>query len=137
MLNSERNIMGIRAKKPCNKIGCHNLVEYPRVYCTDHKEYEDRLKHFKNKRYDNSRKDDKEFKFYRTKAWKKFREYILSRDNDLCQECLKEDKITRGNLVHHIVPIREDYEKRLDFENCITVCNDCHEKIHNRAIKSK
>lgn len=127
--------MGRRPKKPCAKIGCYNLVEYPRVYCEAHQEYEDRLKANKYKEYDNNRNYDKEWNFYRTKQWTMFRDYILSRDNYLCQECLKDKQLTPGNTVHHIITIREDYSKRLDESNCITVCNACHEKIHNHRGK--
>lgn len=125
--------MGKRAKKPCNKVGCYNLVEYPRVYCEKHQEYEDRLKASKFRQYDNKRKDDKIWNFYRTKEWLNFRLYILTRDNYLCIECLKQGKYTKGNTVHHIIPIRggqEGWDKRLDEDNVITVCESCHSKIH-------
>lgn len=125
--------MGKRAKKPCNKVGCYNLVEYPRVYCEAHQEYEDRLRASKFKQYDNERKDDEVWNFYRTKEWFKFRKYILARDNNLCQECLKEGKYTKGNTIHHIIPVRqgqEGWNKRLEEDNVITVCESCHSKIH-------
>lgn len=125
--------MGKRPKKPCAKIGCYNLVEYPRVYCEAHQEYEDRLKASKYKEYDKQREDDTIWKFYRTREWYKFRQYILSRDNYLCQECLKENKLTKGNTVHHIVHVRdglEGWNRRLDETNVITICDSCHSKIH-------
>jgi len=127
--------MAKRPKKPCAKLGCYKLVEYPNLYCDIHKEYQEKLRANKYKEYNDLRKNDKGQSFYKSKQWVNFREFILSRDNYLCQECLKNKELNPGNLVHHIIPIKIDYSRRLDEANCITVCNSCHEKIHNHRGK--
>lgn len=124
--------MGKRPKKPCGKIGCHNLVEYPRVYCHEHQEYEDRLKAARNKRYDKARAADKEYKFYKSSKWIKFRNYIMQRDHYLCQMCLQNNKLSDATVVHHIVPVRDNWELRLKENNVIAICDDCHNKIHKK-----
>lgn len=122
--------MGRRPKKPCGKVGCPNLVEYPRVYCEMHQEYEDNLKAARNRRYDKARATDKEYKFYKSSKWIRFRRYIMERDHHTCQICLENNKVVDATLVHHIVPVRENWELRLNENNVIAVCDECHNKIH-------
>ena len=124
--------MGRRAKKPCGKVGCPNLVEYPRVYCQVHQAYEDRLIAARNKRYDAARGNDKEYKFYKSKAWRQLRNYVMERDHHLCQLCLKEGNIVDATVVHHIVPVRDDWSLRLKENNLISICDECHNKIHKK-----
>lgn len=68
--------------------------------------------------------------FYNSKAWRRCRELVLKRDHYLCQECLKEQRLTPANIVHHIVHYRDDPSKGLDMDNLITVCPECHNKLH-------
>lgn len=75
-------------------------------------------------------------KFYRSLEWKRLRKaYINSLEIPVCEECLKIGKVTEGKIVHHIIPIEVDWDKRLDNTNLEYLCNDCHEMIHNRGIK--
>lgn len=68
-------------------------------------------------------------KFRSTSAWQKKREEIKERDYFLCRICLYNKKINRLNLqVHHIESLQEDYNKRLDDDNLITLCQNCHEQ---------
>ena len=58
----------------------------------------------------------------------------------MCQICLldkyKTDfKYTYKELeVHHIIPIEEDYSKRLDSDNLITLCRYHHEMAEKGLI---
>ena len=71
--------------------------------------------------------------FRNTNRWIEKRKQIRERDKNLCQVCLtgRHDttyKYTYRELeVHHIVPINEDYSKRLDSDNLITLCRYHHE----------
>ena len=67
---------------------------------------------------------------YNSKAWKTTRALVLKRDHYLCQECLKEHTLTPANTVHHKIHYRDDISKGLDMDNLITVCADCHNKLH-------
>ena len=69
--------------------------------------------------------------FYCSKKWKTFRHRIIERDSHLCQRCLSLYGLyTSENLeVHHIQKIERNYEKRLDDENCITLCHTCHRQV--------
>ena len=72
-------------------------------------------------------------KFRNTYKWQQKREQIKTRDKHLCQVCMMNkynttQRYTYNDLeVHHIVPIEEDYSKRLDSDNLITLCRYHHE----------
>ena len=76
-------------------------------------------------------KDSKYTEFYHTRAWNRTRQQVLIRDNYLCQHCLRKGIVNDKHLiVHHIVELKRDWNKRLDMENLEAVCRTCHNKIH-------
>ena len=40
-------------------------------------------------------------------------------------------------MVHHIIPLRDDYTKGLELDNLICLCNRCHKKVHARYDRSE
>lgn len=68
--------------------------------------------------------------FYRSKVWRKKREYILRRDKYLCQECKKYGKNTDAKIVHHIIEMEDAPELKLKNNNLVSVCAACHNKQH-------
>lgn len=83
---------------------------------------------------------DRETKFRYTKAWKEKREEIRERDSYCCQLCIRglydpERKYETEDLsVHHIIPIAEDWDSRLDNDNLITLCRKHHEQAEASSI---
>lgn len=79
-------------------------------------------------------------KFRWTRLWQKKREEIKKRDLYLCQICIRElyNTVTKYNMnelsVHHNIPINEDYNRRLDNDNLITVCSYHHEMCESGEI---
>lgn len=73
-------------------------------------------------------------KFYKSKEWKRVRDYVIKRD--LCCDLGVQNEFINGTvLIHHINPISEkDLEefspKLLDPNNLICVSYDTHNKIH-------
>lgn len=66
--------------------------------------------------------------FRSTARWTQKSIRIRERDLGLCRCCLAEGVLTWEDLeVHHIVPLAEDFEKRLDDDNLITLCKRHHE----------
>lgn len=108
--------------RPCNKPGCPNLTTTG--YCEKHTT----SKAENNRYYDKYIRNKKHDRFYHSVAWKKLRDYIWIRDNGMCQQCLKEKKITIGKIVDHIIPIEIDWNKRLDEDNVWLLCQSCHNK---------
>ena len=81
--------------------------------------------------------------FRDTYQWKQKRNQIKSRDKYLCQVCLTDKyktnyRYTYDELeVHHIVPIEEDYNLRLDSNNLITLCRMHHEMAEAGEISKE
>ena len=66
-------------------------------------------------------------------AWKRKSLEIRERDKYLCQICMRklygttQQYNNREIEVHHIVPIAEDWDGRLDNDNLISLCGRHHE----------
>lgn len=68
-------------------------------------------------------------KFRNSGAWRNKAEEIKTRDKFLCQICLKKNIFNYKELsVHHIQPIAENQELRLENSNLITVCELHHKE---------
>jgi 5-methylcytosine-specific restriction protein A len=52
------------------------------------------------------------------------------RNYPLCEDCLKQGKVTPSSEVHHIVPISVDSTLRLVWTNLVALCRKCHEGRH-------
>lgn len=95
---------------------------------------------------------DKERKhFYHTAAWQKKRLQILGRDHYECQACRKrieeaneagitlsahDREIRRAVHVHHIAELRDRPELGLDDDNLISLCHECHDRMHGRSAEN-
>jgi len=71
--------------------------------------------------------------FRSTYAWTEKSKKIRKRDRYICQCCIRKYPGTERIInyedieVHHIEPLEEDYECRLDNENLISLCRTHHE----------
>ena len=85
--------------------------------------------HRKSRQKTGNRQSDK---FRKTKLWTNKSIEIRQRDKFLCQVCLRNLYNTLSFLnyktveVHHITPIEEDYNRRLDNDNLISLCSYHH-----------
>ncbi|WP_091839815.1 HNH endonuclease [Marininema halotolerans] len=75
--------------------------------------------------------------FYKSTAWKKCRETILTRDHYLCQPCLRRGKLTTANTAHHIKPLAKAPDLALDEDNLESICPTCHNQEHPERAKRK
>ncbi len=128
--------MAQRRIRECKHRGCIKLTRSEHGYCEEHeREYLDKVNAAKKKwKIENNYKrprNSKVEKFYSSKQWQQLREYIKARDNYLCQDCLKEGRITIANQVHHIEPILKAWDKRFDEDNLVSLCNEHHKLRHN------
>lgn len=84
--------------------------------------------------------DKKSEQFRKTKAWTDKSLEIRQRDKFLCQVCLRNiyNTLTFLNYkaveVHHITPINEDYDRRLDNDNLISLCSYHHKMADKGEI---
>ena len=123
----------------CKKIGCKKLVEkgINYGYCDEHKDFGEQkieeAKKYRYAQYDKTR-DPKLVAFYHGVKWKRLRESVLSRDNYLCQDCLASNMLVAAEEVHHIIEVKEDWNKRYEEDNLISLCKSCHRKRHTRKF---
>ena len=71
--------------------------------------------------------------FYSSAEWKELRHQKFLDANGMCELCKKNGIKKCGNEVHHIIPIEKDWNKRLDYDNLILLCSDCHNAQHERV----
>lgn len=81
--------------------------------------------------------------FYNLYAWRKLSKEVMRECHNECQHCKARGKMRKAELIHHTYEVREfpqyalsktvviDGEERI---NLIALCNECHEKAHNRFI---
>lgn len=113
----------------CSHPRCNEEIEKPQKYCDKHKQDKTSNAYIRTRRFTNDKYD----KFYSSSEWKRFRKRILARDDYVCQRCKKDGIVKVADLVHHKVEIRDDWTKRLSKENCIAICTQCHERLHDRS----
>ncbi len=67
--------------------------------------------------------------FYSSEDWANKRFEIMNRDSFTCGLCGRKSNNERNIFnVHHIIPLRLDWNLRLENTNLITLCEDCHKK---------
>lgn len=95
--------------------------------------------------------DNEAKKFYKSARWIHKREKILKRDHYECQVCrqririadeegkqlsAEDRKIRRAVIVHHIRHLKDNPELALDDDNLISVCHECHDRLHERDVET-
>lgn len=93
----------------------------------------------KRPKRDRSRSDTAIVRFRSSKQWQRKREYIRSRDRNMCRLCAigyggKPAEYVSDVSVHHIVPLAVDYSLRLDDDNLICLCSYHHELAESGKI---
>lgn len=72
--------------------------------------------------------------FYKSAAWKSCRDSYWRQAGGLCEDCLKEGRITTGEEVHHIQELTPDNIGNpaitLNPANLVLLCHACHMKRH-------
>lgn len=110
--------------KMCNR--CNKVLAYSKV-CECYARYQ---------QYDVDRQD--KHSFYKTKEWNAIRKKVIYLCNSIdIYSYYNDNKIEYGRTVHHIVPITEDWSKRLDIDNLIYLTESNHRKIHERMNQRK
>ena len=68
--------------------------------------------------------------FYKSKRWERKRLAVLKRDQYLCQNAARFGKTEAANTVHHVIPIAERPDLKLDDRNLISLSEDAHGRMH-------
>ena len=85
------------------------------------------------KTYDEMNEDELKIqKFYNSKEWRRMRDKLMQECFGLCEICFKlRGLIKNATSVHHIKKLRDRFDLRLDEENLICVCDNCHRLIED------
>ena len=84
--------------------------------------------------------DKKSDRFRHSNVWTTKSLEIRTRDKFLCQLCIRNlyntlDFLNYKNVdVHHITPIEEDYNRRLDNDNLVSLCRYHHKMADDGII---
>ena len=117
--------------KMCNY--CHKMVKAgQKCSCIKPRKTES------NRLYDKANRNDKYSKFYHSKGWVVARDKVKNYCNSLdIYAFLFEGRWQAGRVVHHIIPLKEGWNKRLAKSNLILLSDETHEKLHKRMEQSK
>lgn len=121
-------------KKICR---CGKVIDYNMKMCDECAKRYDKSKKESYKEYKRNRKDIKEQRFYSAGEWIRVRDIVRRKYNGLClYSYYIKHEIKYVDYIHHIVELKEDWDKRLDVSNLIPCCSEAHKLIHNTYDRS-
>ena len=101
--------------------------------CPCHAQYQ-RERH---REYDSKRRDKKSKDFYGSREWEAARQEALELDGGIdVYLYMTEGKVVFADTIHHIIPLKEDWGKRTDLDNLMSLSHETHSKIE-RLYKEK
>ncbi|WP_213778866.1 HNH endonuclease [Caballeronia sp. dw_276] len=104
-----------KAPTPCRHAGCAALVDKP-GFCDAHQRESSGWQRDEHR----GSRHERGYGSY----WTRLRTRILTRDCGLCQPCLREQRVTKGDAVDHIVSRAEGGSD--DENNLQAICKPCH-----------
>lgn len=125
----QKKVCEVLPKKKCNKVGCNQLINFNQSYCDEHKHLINEARN--NYAQDRYERDKVYAQLYNSKAWRQARHSAAVRDHGLCQYCLHEGVVKKYEVIDHYIPLKYDFDKRLDLDNLVASCT-----YHN-TIKEK
>jgi len=105
-----------KPKRPCSSPGCPNLTDGR--FCEEHAKREAR-------QYERYGRDPAVKKRY-GRTWKRIRDRYI-KAHPLCERCVKDEKATPAEEVHHIKPL--SHGGTHDEDNLMSLCKSCHSII--------
>ena len=91
----------------------------------------------RNNDYDHNRRDQKSKAFYNSVDWIRTKQRILEKDNMDVYVFMTEGRIIPADTVHHIIPLRDDWTKRLKAGNLMSLNAATHSTIERMYKKDK
>lgn len=112
-------------KHICCYPGCNRLVDVSRLYCDKHVG----CRSERQSEYDHSvrlKRDAQLHQFYDSPEWEYTARFVNSRFKGLCLWSYYHGSIAPAEAVHHIIPLRKAWERRLDVGNLIPLTHANH-----------
>lgn len=127
-------------KKLCNFSGCHNIIAGNEKYCDEHKIVMDqyRKQKFKHRRSKMNFIENKLDRFYSTKNWEKIKDIVKIKQFKFdIYDYMTKGIINYAQRYHHIIELREDFQRGLDPSNIIGLTERNHQIIHGLYNKNE
>ncbi|QIB68607.1 HNH endonuclease [Aminipila butyrica] len=125
-------------KKTCT---CGKLIDYSAPYCDECQARRKQEQAAKHRRYDKHIRNKEAAAFYNSPQWKHVRAEVIRNYKGLdFYEYYINKQIVYADMVHHIVELSEDWERRLDPRNLIPLAQEGqgnHSMIHKLYLKDK
>ncbi len=80
-------------------------------------------------------------KLLNSRRWRSLRMATIKRSNGLCEQCLKEGRVSAATEVHHIRPVESVKDPFVmeqlayDPSNLSALCHNCHQEAHRLMNK--
>ncbi len=92
----------------------------------------------RHREYDRYSRDQKSKKYYNSSEWRGSRDAALEKDGEIdVYLFMTEGRIVVADTAHHIIPLRDDWSKRNDIDNLISLHHDTHSLIEQMYRKDK
>lgn len=87
----------------------------------------------RHKDYDKHSRNKTSASFYNSTEWHKAKEKAMKMYAGIdVYELYKYGRLMYGTLVHHIRPIKHNYELRIDINNLVVLTDKSHSEVHRR-----
>lgn len=91
----------------------------------------------RHREYDRFNRDKKSKAFYNSADWRRVKDYVLGIDEIDVYTYMTKGVIIAADTVHHIIPVRDDWSRRLETANLISIHSSTHSKIEQQYKKDK
>lgn len=110
--------------KRCTSPGCRALVRSPDSRCPQHKR--------EHQRDADRRRGSARQRGYSSRWDRASKAFLARPGNELCVECLKQDKVVASQCTDHIIPHNGNQELFWDENNWQPLCLVCNSRKGNR-----
>lgn len=92
----------------------------------------------RHKEYDKYSRDSKSKDFYHSKEWTDARAKAIELDEGIdVYAYMTSGQIMAADTVHHIIPLRDDWSKRVDINNLMSLSHSTHSTIESLYKQNK
>lgn len=82
------------------------------------------------KEYDRFSRDRRSYDYYHSSEWEQIRQQVLDLDGGIdVYLYMTKGEVVVADTIHHIVPLKEDWSKRADISNLMSLDHDTHSMI--------
>lgn len=122
-------------KKICT---CGKVIDYNKQCCNECEIKRQQFRSQRNKHYDKNIRDKESAAFYNSTEWEKTRAEVLRKYKGLdLYEYYVNKKIVYADTTHHIIELKENWNKRLEISNLFPLSSGNHSMIHKLYKKDK